>query len=163
MSGRLLLFGIDYDDEYRLYQLYNNDELKILYNEFRTYDDKTFNLLMLTFAFIHGADIIQSLSEYGKSNQHLFRLENEFGAASDVGNNAKDNDHFVIGLKETANDKSNHEQQRGTKGWEFEPHWDKHKKNDKTFYYQHICIGNDNFFDRSAEELRFEDQFIVKQ
>eukprot|EP01084_Bolivina_argentea_P196974 337632_1 len=51
----------------------------------------------------------------------------------------------------------NNNNRAGTTGWEFNPHYD--FTEGKISYYQHICVGNDNFEYKSTEELRFADQF----
>jgi len=49
--------------------------------------------------------------------------------------------------------------QMGSKNHTFKPHLESNQKSGKKFYYQHICVGDNNFVAKSAEELRFEDQF----
>ena len=61
MSGRLLLICIDTNDKYIMYQMYNDDELNILYDEFTKQCNKSFDLLMLTLSFIYGEQIVKSL------------------------------------------------------------------------------------------------------
>eukprot|EP00483_Globobulimina_turgida_P013294 UN13318 len=53
----------------------------------------------------------------------------------------------------------------GTVGWIFRPHCEYNPKKDNHFFYQHICVGEENcvFKNKSTEELHFEDMIHMKQ
>ena len=47
----------------------------------------------------------------------------------------------------------------GAAGCRFEPYKEKNTRNGKEFYYQHLCIRDD---EKSSEELRFEDYYGIQ-